>query len=194
MGSNYSVENILTDRDVQDLCKEFLSLPEKKWHQDYNLFDVDKRHPTWDKDSVRLPAYDKLEKRAGLKLFSHYYLLYELDSFTRMHTDDDERVGLTMVTLLDRPEGTVGGVPIVQLKYTKRERPSNKDARRSKDKEKNGLPPVGEPIIIRAVDMKPGQTLIYDHKMRHGVSQVEKGKRLVLISWFYEPGKENVPE
>ena len=32
--------------------------------------------------------------------------------------------------------------------------------------------------------------MIYDRSLMHGVAQVVKGKRLVLVSWFYNDERE----
>lgn len=182
---DYEIVNLLSDRDLIDLRTNFERLPPKLWHQDYNLFDVDKRHPDGT-DREHVPAYEKLRKYANKRTMSHYFLLYGPESFTRFHSDDDERVAMTIVTQIDTSDDLVGGKALVQLPYRKASRPSNKGARRSMDPVENDISPVGDIIVPRVVELKNGQSLVYDHKLRHGVSQVETGWRLVLISWFFK--------
>lgn len=174
---SYTVENILSDKQVKDLVSLFYSLPENLAHQDYNLFDVDKRHPTGEQRQG-FAGFEALEKYAGRELYSHYFLEYGPESFTRMHTDNVDDVGLTMVTVLR--SDCIGGDTLVNLPYEKRQRPQNKYAKRQPGE---GAP-IGKKIIPKVVQVKDGQTMIYKRDLTHGVGQVEKGKRLVLVSWF----------
>lgn len=174
---SYTVENILSDRQVSDLINLFLSMPSNPAHQDYNLFDVDKRHPTGEQREG-IDAFGALEKFAERELYSHYFLEYGPEAFTRMHTDNVDDVGLTMVTVLK--SDCIGGDTLVHLPYEKRQRPSNKYAKREKGQEA----PIDQKIIPKVVQVKDGQTMIYKRDLLHGVGQVEKGTRLVLVSWY----------
>lgn len=175
----YTIDDYLTVDDVRDLVKLYDSLESNMAHQDYNLFDVDKR--LLRSEHRTIPAFDKLEKAAGSdkKLYSHYFLDYLPESFTRSHTDNVDDVVLTMVTILDET-GLVGGETIVHLPYEKRIRPGDRYAKRSGD----GEAPLGQDIIPKFVPVKTGQTMTYDHALTHGVCQVSEGRRLVLVSWY----------
>ena len=39
-------------------------------------------------------------------------------------------------------------------------------------------------VVPRVIRMDVGDSVIYDRSLLHGVSEIEKGKRLVLVSWF----------
>ncbi len=174
----YEINQHLSLNDLSDLVHLFDSLDKNMAHQDYNLFDVDKRLlRSWQRN---LPAFDKLEKAAGSdkKLYSHYFLDYLPESFTRSHTDNVDDVILTMVTVLDETD-LVGGETIVHVPYEKRARPADRYVKRDGDNH-----PLGQEIIPKIVPVKRGQTMTYDHALNHGVCQVDKGRRLVLVSWY----------
>ena len=176
---SYKVENLLTPNQVSDLVELYNSLKTNPAHQDYNLFDVDKRqiHST----HRRPNALDAIDNFAGneLKSYSHYFLEYGPESFTKFHTDAHTYVHQTMITVLDDRE-LVGGESLVMLPYEKRQRPANKYAKRGDGNEA----PLGQVIIPKVVKLNKGQTLIYDKELMHGVAQVESGRRLVLVSWY----------
>lgn len=177
---SYKVANILTPNQLSELVALYNTLPENPAHQDYNLFDVDKRQLSH-QQMANVNAFDRLNGFAGdeFKSYSHYFLEYGPDSFTKFHTDATTYVHQTMITVLDDRE-LVGGESLVMLPYEKRARPSNKYAKRGEGNEA----PLGQVIIPKVVKLNRGQTLIYDKDLMHGVGQVQSGRRLVLVSWY----------
>ena len=176
----YKLENIITREDRHQLIDVYRSLKPELAHQDYNLFDVDKRHPS--KEHIQRDCFKKIDRYASnyKQSFRHYFLNYTEEGFTKFHTDDDGNVGLTIVTLVDRSRDLVGGEALAMLPYTKRERPST-------HYRKGDAHPPGGRIIPKVINMEVGQSLVYDKSLMHGVGQVEKGSRLVLISWYGNP-------
>ena len=172
----YKVENIITPNQRHQLLDVYRSLETNPAHQDYNLFDVDKRHPS--KEQVQMDCFSALDNYANdyQKSFRHYFLNYGPESFTRFHTDNDDAVGLTIVTFLDKSSDLIGGEPLVQLPYMKKGRPSTHY--------RKGESPYGSKVIPKVIQMGVGQSLVYDKHLMHGVGQVEQGNRLVLISWY----------
>ena len=172
----YKVENIITPNQRHQLIDVYRSLDPELAHQDYNLFDVDKRHPS--KEQAQMDCFSALDNYAKdyEKSFRHYFLNYGPESFTKFHTDDDDKVGLTIVTFLDKSEDLIGGEPLVLLPYEKRSRPSTHY--------RKGDAPVGQKVVPKVIQMNVGQSLVYDKHLMHGVGQVEQGNRLVLISWY----------
>ena len=172
----YKVENIITPNQRHKLIDVYRSLDPELAHQDYNLFDVDKRHPS--KEQAQMDCFSALDNYAKdyEKSFRHYFLNYGPESFTKFHTDNDDAVGLTIVTFLDKSEDLIGGEPLVQLPYEKRSRPSTHY--------RKGDAPIGMKVIPKVIQMNVGQSLVYDKHLMHGVGQVEQGNRLVLISWY----------
>ena len=101
--------------------------------------------------------------------------MYEEGAFTKMHTDNDDEIGLTIVTLLDEVD-LVGGETIVHLPYQKKQKRD--------DQYIKGDMMDGQRAVPKIVQVEKGQSMVYDRSLLHGVCQVEKGKRLVLVSWF----------
>ena len=166
---DYKLEQIINNDDRHSLIDLYNSIPSSVAHQDYNLYKVDKR-PL--RSSDQISAIKKIEQYAGKQTYSHYFVMYEPGSYTRMHTDNDDDVGLTIVTLIDTVN-LVGGETIVQL-------PAPKDEKIGYQKGEDHKGRV-VPKIVRMVE---GDSVIYDRSLLHGVTQVELGKRLVLVSWF----------
>lgn len=178
MTVNYQVEKIFTDEETANLLSLFHSLEESLAHQDYNLFDVDKRHipyKQWTKELEKLNQYVP----DGLVPQSHYFVKYGEESFTRLHTDDVNVVKMTIVTMVDTQD-LIGGGTLVFDKYTKNKRPRDRYAKRVN----NGPAPVGKDIIPDIVEMQDGESVIYDAATTHGVTRVKQGHRIVLVSWF----------
>lgn len=174
---DYKIENIINEDDRKELIATYNSLPSGKAHQDYNLFDVDKRPIGGTKREI--PAFEKLDAYAGLPPHGAYFVMYEEESFTRIHTDDDAAIGMTTVTLLDTSPDLEGGETVILLPYTKTSRPIHKYR-------KGNAPEQGRPVIPVVVPCGIGQTMVYDNKLSHSVAQVRKGKRLVLVQWYYK--------
>tara|TARA_B110000208_G_scaffold46442_1_gene61624 strand:- start:2130 stop:2681 length:552 start_codon:yes stop_codon:yes gene_type:complete len=171
----FKVERIINSSEVNTLKGNFSKLTPRLAHQDYNLFDVDKRLI----DDYSHPILRKIDKYVNLKPMSHYFVKYGEEGFTSLHTDDDGVVKLTVVTLIEDTD-LVGGETLVIDRYMKSSRPSNKYAKRGKMVNA----PIGQSKIPVIAKMEVGESVIYDNKVTHGVCQVEKGSRLVLVSWY----------
>jgi predicted 2-oxoglutarate/Fe(II)-dependent dioxygenase YbiX len=181
---HYEVSKIITDDQRHALIDLYNSMPSSIAHQDYNLHTVDKRQITSSVvDSMPPKAKEALlavEGTTKRKSYSHYFVMYEEGAFTKLHTDNDAEVGLTIVTLVDTVD-LIGGDTLVMLPY--------------EEKEKKGYQKGNSPrgsVIPKIVRMESGESVTYDHSLTHGVTQVERGKRLVLVSWFMYPQEEEV--
>ena len=89
---DYKVLNIITEQDRIALIKLYNSIPSTKAAQDYNLFTVDKRRIQ--SDNFKIDAFKKLDDYADRPTYSHYFVMYEEGSFTRMHTDNDDEISV----------------------------------------------------------------------------------------------------
>lgn len=173
------VENIFQPVDIENLLSYYHSIKANHWHQQYNLFDVERRDVP---GSVKkLPEFSMLEEYAGMKTSAHYFLKYTEGSFARSH--EDNKSDLTIVTVLNTKD-LLGGQAICKLPYEAKSRPSWKKAARS-GKEKN-VPPYGVDIINYIINVKDGDSIVYGPSLKHSVSLVTQGHRIVLISWFKE--------
>ena len=87
MTTNYKIEQLITEEERAELRELFDTLDPQLAHQDYNLFDVDKRdiHPKqWNDIIQKISARGESE---GLTTHAHYFVMYGKDAFTRIHTD-----------------------------------------------------------------------------------------------------------
>lgn len=175
--NSFRIEKIFTDEEIAEIVLLFHATQAELAHQDYNLFDVDKRHPP---KTSQIPVLRTMDRFIDLSPISHYFVMYQEESFTAIHTDHDGFVKMTAVTLLEEKD-LVGGETLVFNRYQKKSRPSSKYAKRGK-----GRAPVGEANIPVIARLKVGETIIYDASVKHGVAQVESGQRLVLVSWYKE--------
>jgi hypothetical protein len=180
----YQVKRIFTNEEVGNLYTAFQNQPQALAHQDYNLFDVDKRqypHQTWGPEIEKINQFAReYTNNPELQVHSHYFVEYGEESFCKLHRDDDSIVALTIVTVL-KTENLVGGQTMMWNKYSKRSRPRNKYAKRPSNQPHG---PQGQYIIPVIVDHDDGESIIYDGKTLHGVAQVTQGKRTVMVSWY----------
>ena len=177
--ANWDKKNILNADDINEARDLFKTVKLKEYHQYYNLFDV-KRCDLPSKGNYGF--VNRISETLGVSelIGSPYFLLYETNSFTREHEDNE--TGTTVVTLIESSTDLVGGEALIFDMYGVRPRPSHKEERRTKRERAN--PPYSKNIIPRIVPMEQGDSLIYGPDLRHGVTQVEQGTRLVLITWW----------
>ena len=170
----YKVENIISEDDRVELIKLYNSIPTNKASQDYNLFKVDKRRIS--KELLQDKTFSKLDQYADRPVYSHYFVMYEEGAFTRMHTDNEEDITLTIVTLLDTQD-LIGGETVVTL-------PHEYKGRQENEYRQVNAPHKEYRVVPKVVNVDKGQSMVYNRSLLHGVAQVEKGKRLVLVSWY----------
>lgn len=183
--SNYTKNTILLQEDVEYLKELYGRLSPTFYTRDFNLFNVykchvpRKMHPH-DIVVIRRVA-DAIKHYAQAKeSLAHYFLKYVEGSFTNVHFDNPNRVNKTAVTLLDVSEDLVGGDAILLKKITKEDLLEGKSQPEDilvNTKRHNAAIPL-------LVKQEIGSTMVYNNATLHGVTRVERGHRLVLISWF----------
>ncbi len=187
----YKVDQILSTEERHELLDTYNNLEGKYAHQDYNLFDVTKKH--FEPETLQHHAGIKALEKYALShdgvggTYAHYFLHYGRDAFTKNHSDDDAAIGLTIVTLLETTDNLVGGDTLITLPYTKEEHGLTRDSEpyvKRQLKGELGKAPIGQRVIPRIVPMVEGDSVIYDRSLMHAVTQVESGHRVVLVSWF----------
>jgi len=177
----YTIKNILDDESIRNLKSCYEEITPLFAHQDYNLFDLEKRNVSskifqkYKKDFLKI---HKIGEEKNLTSMNSYFLKYEKDSFTRLHRDDENIVKLTIVTLIET-SNLVGGETLILNRYGRKSRPKHKYAKRTEK-----APPYDKDIIPTIVDLKDGESVIYDAKVLHGVTKVTEGHRIVLVTWF----------
>lgn len=179
--ANYEIETIINNDDRHQLIDLYNSMEPLFAEQDYNLNLVDKR--TLKSHHPHLDAIKKIEKRAGRETYSHYFVMYKPGSFTRLHTDNADDVGLTIVTMVD-VVNLVGGETIVLIPRDPNDPNIEKRKKGQGGGIKKGTVAKGQSVIPKIVKCNVGESMIYDRNLTHGVTYVEEGMRLVFVSWF----------
>ena len=188
--SNYTKSTILLQEDVEYLKGLYGRLTPTFYTRDFNLFNVHKCHiprkmPPEDIVIIRRIANTIQHYAQAKESLAHYFLKYTERSFTNVHIDNPNRVNKTAVTLLDMSADLVGGDAIILKKITREDLLEGKS--QPDDVLANATqPPKGrrDPFIPLLVKQEIGSTMVYNGSTQHGVTRVEKGYRLVLISWF----------
>lgn len=175
----------LSNEDILYLRDLYNSLPERLIGRDYNLFNLIRKDIVNVQTEHFLSVRNKLKAVADGKEITHYFLKYTERSFSTLHIDSPHRVTATGITLLDKSDDLVGGEILLQRRLDVLKRgtisPTDEDL---KNKVKKGVNPLSKVNIIRTVRQSVGETIWYPAQMMHGVSEVEQGYRLVLISWY----------
>jgi hypothetical protein len=175
---NFYKKRILSNARVKTAWDLYKETPMEFAHQDYSLFNVEKsivRSNNYDNPAI-VALNDYMLKNYGFRPQSHYFLKYIPYSWARVHTDNIHSVSKTIITLLEEKD-LVGGDTLVWDKHY--DLPCPKDAyvkRTGSVHRKSEMPCTPK--------LKPGQSLVYDSATRHGVTQVEEGHRIVLVSWY----------
>tara|TARA_R110002074_G_scaffold1833_5_gene10801 strand:- start:229 stop:813 length:585 start_codon:yes stop_codon:yes gene_type:complete len=177
----YKLTRILTDEQRHQLLDMYHAGEHKYATQDYNLHDCTKVHTTVEQQHSSvfkdLDAFAASHEGVGTA-YSHYFLHYGRDGFTKSHSDNDDDVGLTIVTLLETTPVLKGGETIVTLPY---DGPANDSGyvKGNRTNESNDTR-----CIFRVVPMEEGDSISYNRSLMHAVSQVEEGHRIVCVSWY----------
>ena len=181
--AGYIMDKILSDEELQEARDFAASLDFYRVFQMYNIFDLDRADVCMDISAGFLDTlfkYSKHDSNIGL-----YFLRYTKGSFTRMHHDSN--AALTIVTLIDDKE-LVGGHSLVMESYEQRDRPADQHCSRSGREETH--PPYGEEMVPDVLPVSVGESLVYGPDLKHGVSKVYEGERLVLVAWYKDAHKE----
>lgn len=181
----YVKDNILSEKLLQQAKEYYQS---KTWYetwQYFNLFHMQRIDiPTQDYDLEflkELHNYSRKSHNIGC-----YFLKYIPGSFTRIHSDHESE--MTIVTLLESKD-LVGGECIITGEYNPPgERPSHYACGRREDEMKN--PPYGKGIVPDIVNLNNGESMVYGPDLKHGVTKVYEGERIVLIAWFKNGERE----
>jgi len=172
--------NILTKEQLQSAWDLYHEIPIKYAHQDYSLFNVEKRNAnsSQKKTNPALISIDKYMKdRYGYDNQSHYFLKYVPYSWTRVHTDNINTVTKTVITLLEESNDLIGGETLVWDKHYDLPTPKGSYVQRTGSVHRKQEVPC-------TPKLNSGESLVYDNGTRHGVSLVERGHRIVLVSWY----------
>lgn len=178
---NFSIEKFLDDNDVAELKDLLSKCPELPCARDHSLYDCFKYNVH--SKEYKVPAFQKIVQR-GLRhnkeLDAAYFLKYPKYSFTRAHVDNPNKVQQTLITMIEESPDLIGGETLVWDRYYALPVKNGHHVRGDHGVE--ALHKVDD--IICSPKLKPGETLIYDAKAKHAVTQVEQGHRIVLVTWY----------
>jgi len=107
MLTNFKTEEILNQKDVEEIIKLENSLKTEFKTKYYNLYNVDYSHVN-SEYRKKISGLIKLEEYAKRHVHSHYILTYYPGSWARVHIDDESKSELTIVTHLES-NNLVGG-------------------------------------------------------------------------------------
>jgi len=175
---NFYKKKLLSKEEFQSARDLYEQTPIRYAHQDYSLFGVEKRTVRIEnKDNPALKAIDSYMKdRYGYKNETHYFLKYVPYSWTRVHTDNIGKVTKTVITLLEEKD-LIGGETLVWDKHFDLPTPKGSYVTRTGSVHRKSEVPCTPKLI-------PSESLLYGSGTRHGVSLVEQGHRIVLVSWY----------
>jgi predicted 2-oxoglutarate/Fe(II)-dependent dioxygenase YbiX len=176
---NFYKRKILNAEQLQSAWDLYNNLPVNYAQQDYSLFyveklNVDSKNKKENAATVSIDRY--MKDRYGYTNQTHYFLKYVPYSWTRVHTDNVSRVTKTVITLIEEKD-LIGGETLVWDKHYDLPAIEGSYIQRTGSVHRKSEIPC-------TPKLKPGESLIYDNATRHGVSQVEQGHRIVLVSWY----------
>lgn len=174
----FYVRKLLTTpmfKEARDLYKK---TPSRHMYQDYSLFNVEKSNIRPGYTAHCLKALDKYMKdRYGVIPDTHYFLKYPQWSWTRVHTDNIGTSTKTIITFLEQSVDLLGGETLIYDKHYDLPVPKGQIVQRSGSVHRMAEVPFTPKV-------KDGESLIYDSNTRHGVTMIQRGYRIVLVSWY----------
>ena len=145
----------------------------------YNLYYCDAiHHPknTWLKHG----------EDENVEVMSQYFLKYTPGAFARAHSDDNNKVVKTAITLIDKSDDLEGGDIIVYEPHYKSDMEVNENTINRYDPNNYREGDTTCPVIVK---QSVGETIEYAYNVKHSVSKVLKGYRTVLVTWYCKRGQ-----
>jgi predicted 2-oxoglutarate/Fe(II)-dependent dioxygenase YbiX len=171
----YSSEGML-EESVHNKMKElYYSLPIVTIKRFYNLHYLTQRIVPSDKFIMELETDE-------LKIHSQYFLDYIEGAFTRKHSDNNDVVKKTAITLVEANDLDGGDIIVYEPHYKSDMQVPEDGSVLNRYNEKDYKP--GDEIIPVIVKQKVGETIAYGPNVQHSVSKVLKGNRVVLVTWY----------
>lgn len=176
---------ILDYDDIRYLNTFYKSLQGAAYLRYFNLFSIFRKDiPKNSQDDRWLSIKNKIDREGAGECIVHYFLWYTEGSFTMLHQDSPHRVTKTCITLVDKSDNLIGGDIILMgpPKVIKGKicAPSDQEIIEKKEP----VPLLKDVKSIRVVPQEIGDSVWYPAQTKHGVSEVQQGHRLVLISWY----------
>lgn len=177
VNKNFAIRKILSDEDMPVLWEVYHDSLHEFAQQDYSLHHVWKAHIN-SKHFKASPfqALDDHYARIGYEPQAKYFLKYIEYSWTRPHHDNIGTPTKTAITLMEEKD-LEGGETLVWDKHYDLPTPEGAYVKRTGSVHRKDE-------IICTPQLKPGESLLYDDNIRHGVAQVRAGHRIVLVTWY----------
>ena len=178
MADPFILTKVLAEEDISHLHKLYVSLKGKNLAQDHNLYNVTKKtlpvtSPALSQVTVKLRDYSKMDINVM------YFLKYKEGAFAKMHVDNPDRHIKTCITMIHTSNNLIGGDSLIYKVLEKDDMKPWPIVPPGKKFDSTGKPVI--PIIVK---QPVGTSLWYDKNTMHGVSRVEQGMRIVLVTWF----------
>jgi predicted 2-oxoglutarate/Fe(II)-dependent dioxygenase YbiX len=170
----YNSEGVFNEDIQKKISELYYSLDSTPIKRFYNLFYCTRR-------DVPPQQFIKELEVDGLKIHNQYFLDYVVDSFTRVHSDNNDLVKKTSITLVEAND-LEGGDIIVYEPHYKSDMEVPEDG--SVVNRYSGDYVAGETIIPVVVKQEVGETIAYGPNVLHSVSKILKGNRVVLVTWY----------
>lgn len=169
--------NLINSEEFKSLVELYKSIPPTFAHQDYNLFHLQKKRvPPKNYKNAGLQKINEYGLQYG-ELHSHYFLKYTPGSFTKFHRDRVHT--LSVVTFIEKSTNLVGGDTLFYEPYYETTPKENHYVKKIDDQKNDH-----QHIIPIVAPSRIGTSLAYQAETKHAVSRVDRGHRIVLVSWF----------
>lgn len=186
MADPFKLTHIFTKDDIDQLFEIYVSKKGMLLSQDFNLYNVTKKNIAHKNPRIS-PMIQKLTDHCNRKVTAVYFLKYKVGSFAKSHVDNPDNNFLTAITMVRTSEDLVGGESLIikNLEQSDIKRGSISTMNSKTAKKLNFM---GKPVLPIIVRQSVGTTLWYERNVLHGVTRVDRGERIVLVTWF---GEEN---
>jgi len=151
------IKQILNSEQLETLLNLYKKLDKETVEQRNNLFNVEITQIPESMFDIE-PLVLLRESVNCKESLTHYFVKYFASSFSSLHRDS-QTFKNTLVTVLE--QNNLKGGDTLSVKMFKKEYP--------------------KPIVLRP---EVGDTVSYNPNELHGVSEVQEGSRLVLVSWL----------
>ena len=177
VNKNFAIKKILSDEDMKSLWEVYHDSVHEFAHQDYSLHHVWKAQVN-SKHMKESPfrTLDAYYAKMGYNPFAKYFLKYVEWSWARPHHDNIGTPTKTAITLLEEQD-LEGGETLVWDKHYDLPKPEGAYVKRGGSIHR-------QDEIVCTPRLQPGESLLYDDNIRHGVAQVRGGHRIVLVTWY----------
>jgi len=182
----YNRHGIVHDLEFLDYLRE--NYKNMKFRDDYRMFNLfnTRRYHTHT-DPICENYFANFKEKYGLKDMSHYILEYREGSFAKIHMDNLSE--LTMITLLDLEDGTIGGDVIAIGGAWVKNGPDEKKHLVIPEEKWQQIPKTEKAVKLTMMPtiakLNVNETISYGNSAQHGVTQLRSGRRLVLVQWCY---------